>query len=150
VAAESCSVTVRLALQKLSDLTVTEDLSDCVTEAVKPGTSYAESLPVASRLPPCWLEWRCHSCQPLLGCRDLQAKHISAWAARYIAGFLILLTPTGAFFSFRFFSISALKILLACELQEWQDCQKAAECNRPCCVAEHWAHWCMNACCRQH
>ncbi len=34
VAAESCSVTLRLALEKLSDLTVTEDLSGCVTEAV--------------------------------------------------------------------------------------------------------------------
>lgn len=34
VAAESCSVTVRLVLEKLSDLSVTEDLSDCVTEAV--------------------------------------------------------------------------------------------------------------------
>ncbi len=80
VAAESCSVTVRLALEELSDLTVTEDLSDCVTEAVKPGSSYAESLPVASRLPPFWLEWRCHSCQPLQAkhISDLQAKNISA------------------------------------------------------------------------
>lgn len=73
-------MTVRLALEELSDLTVTEDLSDCVTEAVKPGSSYAESLPVASRLPPFWLEWRCHSCQPLQAkhISDLQAKNISA------------------------------------------------------------------------
>ena len=34
VAAESYSVTVMLALEKLGDSTVTEDLSDCVTEAV--------------------------------------------------------------------------------------------------------------------
>ena len=103
VAAGSCSVTVRLALEELSDLTVTEDLSDCVTEAVKPGPFYAESLPVASRLPPFWLEWRCHSCQPLLGCRDLQAQNISAFMN-----------------------------LLACEMQEWQACLKAAGCCMLC------------------
>ncbi len=41
VAAESCSVTVRLALEEFRNLTVTEDLSDCVTEAVKSRISYA-------------------------------------------------------------------------------------------------------------
>ncbi len=41
VAAESCSVTVRLALEEFGSLTVTEDLSDCVTEAVKSRISYA-------------------------------------------------------------------------------------------------------------
>ncbi len=72
-------MTVLLALKDLGDLTVSEDLFDSVTEAVKPRTSCAESLPVASRLPPFWLEWRCHSCQTLLGCRDLQATLISAF-----------------------------------------------------------------------
>lgn len=71
VAAESCSVTVRLALEEFRNLTVTEDLSDCVTEAVKSRISYARvfqslqgCLPFglngdAIPVDPCWAAMTC-------------------------------------------------------------------------------------------